>query len=359
MLASSKSADVSILTFHDGINYGAFFQTFAMYTYLSQKGFSTEVINYKNIDFTQREYRVFLTPRSQSFKSIIQNILKIYKFRRALRKIRLTKRIFTKKAIERMKFDRVVIGSDEVWNCSTYLIGVDEVYFGNGINANSITAFSPSFGIADSIEKIPENLQQALGRIDNVSVRDVTSAQVMAKMTDKEVHLTLDPTFLIDLPRYAVVPAEKNFILLYGHYSEIMRDKIQKFAHDIGKKTISVCYENRWCDVTLESVDPFVWLGYFASCDLVITSMYHGTLFSLHNNKPFGVINTSVRKNKINDLLDFFDLKARLIDEETSLEEFFSNSIDYSKVNETTLKNRRKSENYLLTSLNYNPNGDS
>ena len=51
---------IGILTFHDGINHGAFFQAFSTYSFLKANGYDVEIINYKNKRHWFTEYRTFL-----------------------------------------------------------------------------------------------------------------------------------------------------------------------------------------------------------------------------------------------------------------------------------------------------------
>ena len=46
-------------------------------------------------------------------------------------------------------------------------------------------------------------------------------------------------------------------------------------------KLISVDYSNSWCDKNIIDIDPFEWLGYFKNAKYVLTSTFHGTIFSL------------------------------------------------------------------------------
>ena len=49
-----------IVTFHDGINYGAYLQVYALQNYLKQLGIDSEIINYKNKKHEFNEYKCFL-----------------------------------------------------------------------------------------------------------------------------------------------------------------------------------------------------------------------------------------------------------------------------------------------------------
>ncbi|RKX25232.1 MAG: polysaccharide pyruvyl transferase family protein, partial [Candidatus Zixiibacteriota bacterium] len=188
---------VGILTFHDGINYGAFFQVYALQSFLLQHGFDCQVINYKSIGFTKREYKVFLKLRRPIYS--MRNIRKIIRFRKAQKKLCLTKRIFNQKKLSKLTFDRIIIGSDEVWNFKSRLIGYDLTYFSQGLKAGRIISYAASFGSINADDAIPFELKECLNRIDCISVRDENSANIMRALSKKRIQIVLDPVFLVDL----------------------------------------------------------------------------------------------------------------------------------------------------------------
>jgi hypothetical protein len=340
---------VGILTFHDGINYGAFFQVYSLQSFLLRHGFDCQVINYKSLGFTNREYRVFLKLRQPIYS--IRNIRKIMQFKEAHKKLRLTKRIFTQKGLSELSFDRIVIGSDEVWNFGTRLIGYDPVYFSQGLRAERMISYGASFGSIRTGRLVPEQLKEALGRIAYVSVRDGNSASIMRTISDKPVRIVLDPTFLVDLRSELVLPREKEFILVYGAFSSKMVHEVVEYAKLVGKKTISVGYRLPWCDVSLDTLSPFQWLGYFVTADRVVTTMFHGMICSILNQKEFCMFITPYRQNKLGSFLSDVGLADRMVDENVSLKDIFSRKIDYSNVNSILQTKRRESEKFLLEAL--------
>ncbi|MBW2166434.1 MAG: polysaccharide pyruvyl transferase family protein, partial [Deltaproteobacteria bacterium] len=51
---------IGILTFHDGINHGGFFQAYSTFSLLRSWGHDVEIINYKNSTHWFKEYKAFL-----------------------------------------------------------------------------------------------------------------------------------------------------------------------------------------------------------------------------------------------------------------------------------------------------------
>jgi polysaccharide pyruvyl transferase WcaK-like protein len=340
---------VGILTYHDGINYGAFFQVYALQSFLLRHGFDCQVINYKSIGFTKREYQVFLKLRRPVYT--MRNIQKIARFKKAQKKLRLTKRIFRQKRLSTLSFDQIIIGSDEVWNFGTERIGYDPVYFSQGLQANQIISYAASFGNTKANKAVPEQLKGSLDRIEYVSVRDENSANIMRAISDKPIQIVLDPAFLVDLRSEAVLPGDKGFILVYGAFNRNMVHRILEYARFVGKKTVSAGYRLPWCDISLDTLGPFQWLGYFTNCDCVITTMFHGLIYSILNEKEFCMFSTPYRENKLGNLPSDLGLSDFVVDENTSLKDVFARQLDYSKVNPTIEAKRRQSEKFLLEAL--------
>jgi len=343
---------IGILTFHNGINYGAFFQVYALQNFLLRYGFECQVINYKNLGFTLREYRCFLGLRGVSIVANIRNIIKIAKFKIAHRKLNLTNRVFSITKLAMLNFDSVIIGSDEVWNFNTDLIGYDPVYFSQGLKARRIISYAASFGTVNAEAFIPKELCECLKKIEYVSVRDNNSKNIICSLTTKPVEIVLDPTFLIDLKPEAIIsPKITGFILIYGFFTEKMIAMILEYAHFSGKKTVSVSYGRPWCDIDLTTLSPFQWLGYFVNCDCVITTMYHGMIFSVLNQKEFCIISSAYRINKVGNFLSEVGLAERMVEEGASIKDVFDRKINYLMVNRRVEDKRKKSEDFLFRAL--------
>ena len=326
-----------------------------MQTFLLRHGFDCQIINYKSPGFTKREYDCFIKLRFRMNLSLIKsntiNMRKIYEFRKAQSRLLLTRRIFTERGLSSLYFDRIVIGSDEVWNFGTKLIGYDPIYFSKGLKANRIISYAASFGSISTNEAVPKELQNSLGNIKYVSVRDDNSAKIMGTITNKDIQIVLDPTFLIDMKSEAVKPHARGYILIYGFFTERMKQQILKYAHSIGKRTLSVGYYIPWCDTSLVTLSPFKWLGYFMNCDCVITTMYHGMIYSILNQKEFCMFSTPYREYKVGNLLSNLGLSNRYVDENISIEDVFGEETNYSKVSLELEKKRNQSQHFLLRAL--------
>ena len=93
---------------------------------------------------------------------------------------------------------------------------------------------------------------------------------------------------------------------------------------------------------------------------MVITDSFHGSVFSIINEKNFWVLrrHTNTDPQNMNSRLDtlFTELgvPSRYIDEDTILSrEFLKQKLDYIKVNKSLAKFRARSAKFLLDSIKF------
>ena len=344
---------VGILTYHDGFNYGAFYQTYAMQRFLARSGYDCQVINYKNRAFTKNEYQMFLDPRLKQVpdQRISRNMVRIAKLKWAQRRLRLTRRIFTHELLSTYPFDAVVLGSDEIWNWQKDIIGCDLAYFGSGVTADKRVAYGISFGTVNPETAVPDEIREAIRRVDAISVRDENSESILKNVVGVDCEKVLDPAFLTDFRSEASAVKERDFILVYGFFSEEMRRKIRAYAARNNKRTVGVGYYLPWCDVSYDTLSPSQWLGFFAASDAVITTMFHGMIFSLLNRKEFFMFSTPERVCKVGRFLADLGLAHRMGDHASDVEGAFATPISYDRVFDLIDVKRQRSERFLLASL--------
>ena len=321
---------IGILTFHHGMNHGGFLQAYALQNTFRQLGYENKIINYRNIRHFCKKYRLlFSTPR------LVTNLRKRLKFRSNHKQLHMSRFAFTVKKVAGEYFDLIVLGSDEIWNFQNPMFGFDSIYFGIGLNAQRVISYAASFGSVDADKKIPKQICESINTLSNISVRDENSQRIVSRIVGKNVPILLDPVFLYDFKLEEKECAYSNFILVYGiiREKEII-DDIQSLAKSRNQKTISVVYKNTWCDINITSLDAFEWLGYFKNADIIITNMFHGTLFSIKYNKTFCTIITEYRRNKFDPTLTKLGLSDRVLSDDKTVDRMFRRRIDFSLINE-------------------------
>lgn len=340
-----KKIKIGILTFHDGHNFGGFLQSYALQKTLERLGFKAEFINYRSYYHTYKEYRcLFGTRRPKVF---FAGFLKMMAFYRAHKKFNLSRAISNAKGLSSLNYSGVIFGSDEVWNYSSPIIKLDPVYYGIGVPTKLRISYAASCGSLPSDSVVPDLVSQAWRNFDHISVRDENSKAIVSKHVKKDVELVLDPTFLVDFSGEEITCPQSDFILVYTtEFSADVQKSVREYATRVGKRLVSVGYRNAFCDVNIIGIGPFEFLGYVKAASVVITSMFHGTIFAVKYNKPFAIVVDPYRTNKLATMLEQLELVDRLTDAE-GLEATLCKPIDYERVNGLIEEGVEHSMNFL------------
>jgi len=342
---------VGILTFHNGINHGGFFQAFSTYSFLKANSYDVEIINYKNKRHWFAEYKAFLLTINP--KTLFLNIRKIRSFKNDQKQMRMSK--FTTNVSDiSLDYDAIVVGSDIVWNYEWAWLGKDPIYFGHGLNTNKLISYAPSFGPIDCKDTtIPNYVKKGLENFSHLSVRDENSKCLVKRASNKDVKVVLDPVFLLDTVNMNNnIIFNKPFILIYAFQ---LRDsdisQIKDFAYKNNLKTVAVGYSQPWCDDNFTTLGPFDWISYFSKASYILTSTFHGTLFSLKYKKNFITSNNVPISNKVKTILSKIGLLDRLTDGDLNFSKLYSSEIDYNLVSDKLDPLIKESKNYLLGAL--------
>ena len=304
---------IGILTFHEGINHGAYFQAYALYSFFKARGYEVEIINYKNKIHWLHELKAFLWTKNP--KNLYKNISKILKFKKAHQRFKLTKFTTNVKNIKALRYDVIVVGSDTVWNYEWSFLGSDPIYFGEGLTSKKIISFAPSCGFVNLNNKIPDFVREGLKNFDYITVRDEHTSNLVKKAIGFSPEIVLDPTFIFDVKGEEVgIEEEKPYILVYAY---TLKEKEMKSALNFAKENelllISIGYHNSWCDKNIVDIGPFEWLSYFKNAEYVLTSTFHGSIFSIKYEKNFVISDNKNIRDKLHTILRGIGLSDRVV----------------------------------------------
>jgi hypothetical protein len=342
---------IGILTFHDGINHGAFLQAYCLFKAVESYGFDVEMIGYKNFKHWVKEYKAFLWCKSP--RKLFHNIIKIIKFRANQKKLKCRHLKFNVRKINTSQYDVIIIGSDIVWDYQMKLLGSDPIYFGHGLKPKKkLISYAPSIGTVNTEDHVPEYVKLGLKKFSNLSARDHKTAQLVKDLTGNEVPVVLDPTFLYSVDEEAVKPKMSGYLLVYAYYLEKKEiDEITHFCKKNNLSCVAIGYSQPWSDLNVIDVDVFEWLGYFKNAKYVVTSTFHGLLYSIHFHKTFCVSLTNANKNKASSILGDLGLSNRVLCGDGSVERLLNTKIDYAVINPLIDRHLKMSKEYLLGSL--------
>lgn len=356
---------IGILSMQRIINYGSFLQAFALKSMLESLGHQVEFVDYHP--------GKTLSPVSGKFRKAY-NILKLNApFPHRIQYLNF-KRQFAGKYHSSLglnanpnyqaEVDILVIGSDEVFNCTQDNpdVGYAPELFGSGNHAGKVITYAASFGNTtldklDKYEKTPE-IASLLSQIKSFSVRDENSQNIIRSLTGRLPEVHLDPVLIYDyigkcsLPR---IDTRTKYLLLYaypGRITDAESEWIRDYAAWKGLKIYAVGGVQRYAD-RLITCSPFELLSYFANAQEVITDTFHGTIFSVITRRPFvSIIRKSIggsygNEEKLTDLLKRLDLSDRYVRSVYETHDVMKREINYQKTEQIIAVQRRKTEEYF------------
>ena len=363
---------IGILTFHRALNYGAVLQCYALLRYLLDQGHDVKIVDYRPDGI--EKYRQFF-PNDMvwkregllmKFKGFLVSILllqKKVKARRAFdafldKYFPLTKRITESKTAYLSEFDCIIMGSDQIWS-PTICNGFDSIYWGcfshQGIK---LITYAASIGGHNSItEDMWQEIGQMLKNFAAISVREQKLFTQIKKRFSIPLSLVVDPTLLSEKNIFddlALKPHVSDYVLLFNLDTD---SKVEDFALSIGEKlqckviSVTALQEFSHAKTGIEerfSVTPQAFLGYFKYASFIVTTSFHGTVFSVIFKKDFYSLKWE-KSDRVQNFLEPLGLSSRLIEKNAVIEDVIS--VDYKGVDDKMLQNRQLSEDFLDKAL--------
>lgn len=336
--------NIGIITFQNANNYGAVYQAFALKKTVEKQGLNVSVINYDS--------------PSMGLKSVQQSQFKDF----IDRHLNLTKEYMSKQEIDTSEFDAIISGSDQVWN--PRLTGGDMTYFLDFAPENvKKVSYAASIGLnGDLFLGYKDIFEKYVPAFSGISLREETHVDYIQSIAkDKEVIASIDPSLLLTSKEYLDafnLPDDRREDYIFV-FSYALDPKMYDFANMLSLKTgyrivaISPYTAGSFVDGSkvIKNVPPVEWLELFNKAKLVITDSFHGMMFSIVFNKPFYAYAPN-RSNvaRVKDVLKKLGLEDRKLTGITNIRDV-QWDMDYTKVNESLEKERKKSIEYLKKQL--------
>lgn len=382
---------VAIVSCYFKYNYGSMLQAYATQVVLDNLKIENETINIDdNKDFKngKRKYyleQVFNFPfiksklgmiKTRFYRKInrkLENNIRIRnaKYADFKKKFKLTEKCVTRKELENKikNYTDVIVGSDQLWLPVNV---VSDYYTLTWVpeNINKIS-LATSFGISDIPKKYEGLYKDFLTRINHISVRENIGQELIKTISGKDAFLACDPTLLLDRNEWINAISEKRiiedkYIFCYFLGSNIEHRKfVERIRAKTGYKIVSinhsdeyVKYSDIFADEVPYDVGPEEWINLIRNAEYVCTDSFHGTIFSLINNKDFYTFERYKSKNpkistnsRIYSLLDKVGLNDRLIKGTENVDEVLKRKIDFSRVNLVLESFRKETLDFLNNSL--------
>lgn len=334
---------VGILTLI-GKNYnnhaGAVLQAYALQKTIEKFGYSSEIIDFipassVNINTLGTQLKRSLTTRGL-INTLIVGIGTITGLKRRThhyhrfktRYMRFTLESFNKIGQLReitSNYDIFVVGSDTVWSpqLGTDNLRVYLLEFAEDHNIKISYAASVWYPIPPSLCPLYKNL---LKRFDFVSVREKTSLEYLKQCgVEGDIKIVVDPTLLLskkdyeNISRAPLTVPKRPYIFYYDvHFSKGLFSRVISLARKTGSMVVTetaIIPKVSKNDIySFYSCGPLEFLDLIKNAELVITTSFHGTVFSVIFEKQFYSIKPDFAPpNKIADFLEMVGLQSRLI----------------------------------------------
>lgn len=295
--------DTGIVTLHRSKNYGAFLQAFALQEVLTSLGCTTR--------FIEVDYEPPLICRwKRELVKLRQEGLFRYRHARVMSKA--AEECLRAGASKSDRFERIFVGSDEVWSVRNPNFVSDPAFFGIGLNAQRICSYAPSMGqsTAHDLAGSPERVA-GLKTFEFLSGRDDNTVGAVSSLCGRPVVKVLDPTLLLDW-RPHVVPFDLSGALVVYTYrfDEPVVRFIRDYAKAKGLRVVAVGMGHPWVDEVV-SASPFQFLGALQSAAAVVTDTFHGTIMSSLVEANFAIVDQGAKK-KLSQLIQDLALGPRV-----------------------------------------------
>lgn len=390
------------------LNYGAVLQAYALQKFLRINGYRAKILNYKRADNS-----IVKKDLNYYYKKLIKILneegvkfllVKLAKKPINFLRVKIEKKLKKEYEEERRKnfltfkdcflifserrynsyneisegaskviqeFDIFLVGSDQVWNPFN--------------NRNALKVYlldfvqnSPRISYASSVSaKIPHDLidfyRERLSKFDCISVREEESAKEIEKVLGYKPKVNVDPALLLNAEQWEEIAhqpeqkVKKPYIFVYDLYrSPEILPAVQKLARKECMKYINhtpILFGQKLryphLELSFYTKGPAEFLWYLKEADFVVTSSFHGVVFSILFRKPFYAILWSEKykdrmkqNGRITNLLGQIGLIERCFDDPHDiLKRGLDKNIDWEKVHEKVSQLREDSIKWLLEAL--------
>jgi len=376
---------IGIITILNVNNYGAELQAFALHHKLKLLGYDSEIINY--LYYKNPAYRHEFESAPLIKKSIIskvkERILKLIdsyskltnaeihkvrsrRFNDFHQELTKTSKPYTSYSDlynATLPYDTFIVGSDQVWNPNNHT-SLEPYFLTFAPKTARKISYASSFGVGSIPKEYYPIYKGLINNINKISTREVDGVKIIKDITGIDATHVVDPTLLLTRKEWEaiMVPFEDDepFILLFIFKNS---SYVTKLALDLQKQTgykiIRVCKNEMRVEpdskiLNIRDMGPKEFLGLYQKAAIVLTTSFHGTVFSLIFEKPFFTVAPASKNNnsRQKNLLSMVGLDDRLINEGDNFPEIDKSEINYNKVSKILANKRNDSVLFLEKSIN-------
>ena len=352
-----------LLVTKSGKNFGAVLQAYALSQMLKNLGCNVTILNYP-ADKLREQFKVFRTVHS--LRDIVYNFMVLFKYKSIRQAIKRFQHFrgkyfnFSEPFNAEEKIDNppladvYLVGSDQVWNPKIMFSPIYFLHFGD-CNVKK-SSYSASIGLSMFPEDYISEIKEYLNAFQFISVREASGQKILNDV-GINAKTTVDPTLLLSKDEWAKItvrPADKEkYILVYSLYNlDLLKATVDCVKKQTGYKVKTIATSVRldnFGDDIIWDAGPCEFVGLVEKASIVITSSYHGMLFSLNFRIPFLVIPPEATRNRFYDLLRSIGFENRIIE---SLNEITAEMFSMDTNSKLLREQISTSKQYLVSVVN-------
>ena len=280
---------------------------------------------------------------------------KFYKTRFDKTKNKYTSENFNNVMVEN-NIDGFVCGSDTIF-CIDEFKGFDDGYYANYPcmkNGYSV-AYAASFGDAHFNDDTYRILYDRLNNFKAIGLRENAMVDYVRNNVSIPVEKVIDPTLLLTSKEYDVLAEDRlikeKYVLLYARrYNKKMEEYADKIAKENGWKVVEISLRATNADRHQMFYEAGVeeFLSLVKNAEVVVTNSFHGAIFSVQYKRPFYVFSREQCDSKIDEVLQLFGLRDRLM---INGEENVASNINWDDVHKRIDEARNQAFDFLINEL--------
>lgn len=332
----ARKNNIGLVTWTGGYNYGTVLQAYALNRVLLELGDRVEIIRHYSLVWGIKLSldRVLYPLGINILRTRDDGSAKIRKVRAFQKKhLKIHKVVggfgF---GLARLKFDRFVCGSDQIWNTRN---AFDPFLFLDFTGKKDRISYAASIGNPEIEPERRDSLRMLLSGFKAISVREESARIALTGLTGRDdIVRTLDPTLLLNAREWCSSmdgdgsdPLPDRYALVYvlrrkDDYDDVIR--CIKEARGLDK--VFIIPSGEFPDIesgyatVLKDTGPEEFIRLFRGASFVLTDSFHGTAFSINFNVDFACMkrfddnDPNSQNSRIYDMLRDFGIGGRFFD---------------------------------------------
>lgn len=361
---------IGIITYHRSHNYGAQLQAYATRTALEQMGYQAEVIDCNRIGEDDRLFFWNFNNIKGFLGSLRNNLLSLLSEKKRQRlfsafseqKIGLSAPCPTRAELEQIcsRYDAVITGSDQVWH--PQICEGDTTFFLDlPLRREQKIAYAPSFGVSEYSAEETAKYMPLINDIGHLSAREEAGQELIRRHLGRDAPLVLDPTMLLTREDWDTLarPSPYQHYLLYFTILDEPPATDALVRRIAAERKLRIVRIGRVKDIMKRGFinargnGPQEFLGLVRDADFIVTSSFHGSVFSILYQKDFLCVpNNNNRNSRLETLVRRLGLESRLVHDVNQYRADAARpAIDYTTANERLARGRDESLEFLRNAL--------